>query len=141
MKFITFVWINSLAIACALLVLSLEQQELDLLCTNTDTQRTSLLDGQMITSEGGVDTFGTAIIVRGSSSLELGYPAKEPNTINIFEVLENGEGYLLSQSTSGSKLSTFKLVGEVGKWWGQLIEFDYQDTSTAEFETKIYYCS
>ena len=141
MKFVTFVWVNSIALAFAFLALGLTEQELNLVCTNTHTQRSSILDGRMITSEGSVDTFGTAITMRGTSSLELGYPAKEQSNTNIFEVLENGEGYLLSQNTSGSKLSTLKLVREVGKWWGQLIEFDYRDTSTAEFETKIYYCS
>ena len=141
MKFVTFVWVNSLAVAFALLVLSLDQQELNLLCTNTDTQRSSLLDGQMITSEGSVDTFGTAIVVSGTSSLELKYPVNEPQSLNIFEVLQDSEGYLLSQSISGSRLSTLKLAREEGNWWGQLVEFEYWDTSTSEIVTKIYYCS
>ena len=141
MKFVTFVWINSLAIACALLVLSLDQQELNLLCTNTDTQRSSLLDGQMITSKGSVDTFGTAVVVTGTSSLELKYPVNDPQSRNIFEVLQDSEGYLLSQSVSGSRLSTLKLAREEGNWWGQLVEFEYWDTSTSEIVTKIYYCS
>jgi hypothetical protein len=141
MKFVTFVWINSLAIACALLVLSLDQQELNLLCTNTDTQRSSLLDGQMITSKGSVDTFGTAIVVTGTSSLELKYPVNDPKSRNIFEVLQDSEGYLLSQSVSGSRFSTLKLAREEGNWWGQLVEFEYWDTSTSEIVTKIYYCS
>ena len=138
MKFITFVWVNSLAVAFALLVLSLDQQELNLLCTNTDTQRSSLLDGQMITSQGSVDTFGTAIVAAGTSSLELKYPVNEPESKNIFEVLQDGEGYLLSQSVSGSRLSTLKLAREEENWWGQLVEFEYSDTSTSEIITKIY---
>ena len=141
MKFITFVWVNSLAVAFALLVLSLDQQELNLLCTNTDTQRSSLLDGQMITGKGSVDTFGTAIVVTGTSSLELQYPVNDPQSRNIFEVLQDSEGYLLSQSVSGSRLSTLKLAREEGNWWGQLVEFEYWDTSTSEIVTKIYYCS
>ena len=141
MKFVTFVWVNSLAVAFALLVLSLDQQELNLLCTNTDTQRSSLLDGQMITSKGSVDTFGTAIVVTGTSSLELKYPVNDPQSRNIFEVLQDSEGYLLSQSVSGSRLSTLKLAREEGNWWGQLVEFEYWDTSTSEIVTKIYYCS
>lgn len=141
MKFATFVWVNSLAVAFALLVLSLDQQELNLLCTNTDTQRSSLLDGQMITSKGSVDTFGTAIVVTGTSSLELKYPVNDPQSRNIFEVLQDSEGYLLSQSVSGSQLSTLKLAREEGNWWGQLVEFEYWDTSTSEIVTKIYYCS
>ena len=141
MKFVTFVWVNSLAVAFALLVLSLDQQELNLLCTNTDTQRSSLLDGQMITGKGSVDTFGTAIVVTGTSSLELQYPVNDPQSRNIFEVLQDSEGYLLSQSVSGSRLSTLKLAREEGNWWGQLVEFEYWDTSTSEIVTKIYYCS
>ena len=141
MKFVTFVWVNSLAVAFALLVLSLDQQELILLCTNTDTQRSSLLDGQMITSKGSVDTFGTAIVVTGTSSLELKYPVNDPQSRNIFEVLQDSEGYLISQSVSGSRLSTLKLAREEGNWWGQLVEFEYWDTSTSEIVTKIYYCS
>ena len=141
MKFVTFVWVNSLAVTFALLVLSLDQQELNLLCTNTDTQRSSLLDGQMITSKGSVDTFGTAIVVTGTSSLELKYPVNDPQSRNIFEVLQDSEGYLLSQSISGSRLSTLKLAREEGNWWGQLVEFEYWDTSTSEIVTKIYYCS
>jgi len=141
MKFVTFVWVNSLAVAFALLVLSLDQQELILLCTNTDTQRSSLLDGQMITGKGSVDTFGTAIVVTGTSSLELKYPVNDPQSRNIFEVLQDSEGYLLSQSISGSRLSTLKLAREEGNWWGQLVEFEYWDTSTSEIVTKIYYCS
>jgi len=141
MKFVTFVWVNSLAVAFALLVLSLDQQELNLLCTNTDTQRSSLLDGQMITGKGSVDTFGTAIVVTGTSSLELKYPVNDPQSRNIFEVLQDSEGYLLSQSVSGSRLSTLKLAREEGNWWGQLVEFEYWDTSTSEIVTKIYYCS
>jgi len=141
MKFTTFVWVNSLAVAFALLVLSLDQQELNLLCTNTDTQRSSLLDGQMITSKGSVDTFGTAIVVTGTSSLELKYPVNDPQSRNIFEVLQDSEGYLISQSVSGSRLSTLKLAREEGNWWGQLVEFEYWDTSTSEIVTKIYYCS
>jgi len=141
MKFVTFVWVNSLAVAFALLVLSLDQQELILLCTNTDTQRSSLLDGQMITGKGSVDTFGTAIVVTGTSSLELKYPVNDPQSRNIFEVLQDSEGYLLSQNVSGSRLSTLKLAREEGNWWGQLVEFEYWDTSTSEIVTKIYYCS
>ena len=141
MKFVTFVWVNSLAVAFALLVLSLDQQELNLLCTNTDTQRSSLLDGQMITGKGSVDTFGTAIVVTGTSSLELKYPVNDPQSRNIFEVLQDSEGYLLSQSVSGSRLSTLKLAREEGNWWGQLVEFEYWDTSASEIVTKIYYCS
>ena len=141
MKFVTFVWVNSLAVAFALLVLSLDQQELILLCTNTDTQRSSLLDGQMITGKGSVDTFGTAIVVTGTSSLELKYPVNDPQSRNIFEVLQDSEGYLISQSVSGSRLSTLKLAREEGNWWGQLVEFEYWDTSTSEIVTKIYYCS
>jgi len=141
MKFVTFVWVNSLAVAFALLVLSLDQQELNLLCTNTDTQRSSLLDGQMITSKGSVDTFGTAIVVTGTSSLELKYPVNDPQSRNIFEVLQDSEGFLISQSVSGSRLSTLKLAREEGNWWGQLVEFEYWDTSTSEIVTKIYYCS
>ena len=141
MKFTTFVWVNSLAVAFALLVLSLDQQELNLLCTNTDTQRSSLLDGQMITSKGSVDTFGTAIVVTGTSSLELKYPVNDPQSRNIFEVLQDSEGFLISQSVSGSRLSTLKLAREEGNWWGQLVEFEYWDTSTSEIVTKIYYCS
>ena len=141
MKFVTFVWVNSLAVAFALLVLSLDQQELNLLCTNTDTQRSSLLDGQMITGKGSVDTFGTAIVVTGTSSLELKYPVNDPQSRNIFEVLQDSEGFLISQSVSGSRLSTLKLAREEGNWWGQLVEFEYWDTSTSEIVTKIYYCS
>jgi len=141
MKFVTFVWVNSLAVAFALLVLSLDQQELILLCTNTDTQRSSLLDGQMITGKGSVDTFGTAIVVTGTSSLELKYPVNDPQSRNIFEVLQDSEGFLISQSVSGSRLSTLKLAREEGNWWGQLVEFEYWDTSTSEIVTKIYYCS
>ena len=141
MKFVTFVWVNSIAVAFAFLALGLKEQELNLVCTNTDTQRSSLLDGQMITSKGSVDTFGTAIVVSGTSSLELKYPVNEPQSLNIFEVLQDSEGYLLSQSISGSRLSTLKLAREEGNWWGQLVEFEYWDTSTSEIVTKIYYCS
>ena len=141
MKFVTFVWVNSLAVACAFFVLSIEERELNLICTNTDNQRSSLLDGHMITSKGSVDTFGTAIVVTGTSSLELKYPVNDPQSRNIFEVLQDSEGYLISQSVSGSRLSTLKLAREEGNWWGQLVEFEYWDTSTSEIVTKIYYCS
>jgi hypothetical protein len=140
MKFITFVWVNSLAVAFALLVLSLDQQELILLCTNTNTQRSSLLDGQMITSQGSVDTFGTAIVVTGTSSLELKYPAVEPKNVGNFDVIASGDDFVLSQSNSGSRLSTFKLFRASGHWWGQLIENDYRVSKSAYVVTKSYYC-
>ena len=141
MKFVTFVWINSLAIACALLVLSLDQQELNLVCTNTHTQRSSILDGRMITSEGSVDTFGTAITVTGTSSLELKSPAAEPKNIITFDVLEAGEDFVLSQNNTGSRLSTLKLVRKSGQWWGHLIRNEYGEDTTPDIVTKAYYCS
>ena len=140
MKFVTFVWVNSLAVAFALLVLSLDQQELNLLCTNTDTQISSILDGRMITSEGSVDTFGTAINVAGTSAVELKYPAAEPKNVSKFEVIASGEGLVLSQSDISSKLSTLKLFSDADQWWGELIEREYGAEKATDVVMKVYYC-
>ena len=140
MKFVTFVWVNSLTIAFALLVLSLDQQELNLLCTNTDTQRSSLLDGQMITSKGSVDTFGTAVVVTGTSSLELKYRAVELKNVGKFDVIASSDNFVLSQSNSDSLLTTFKLFRASGHWWGQLIQSEYGSGETTDVVTKVYYC-
>ena len=140
MKFITFVWVNSIAVAFAFLALGLKEQELNLVCTNTHTQRSSILDGRMITSEGSVDTFGTAIKVTGTSALELKYPAVDPKGINTFEVLVAGENFIIAQTNVGSRLSTLKLVSESGQWLGQLVEMGYGVGKTTQLITKVYYC-
>ena len=140
MKFVTFVCVNSLALACTLLVQTLKEQELKLTCTNTHTQRSSILDGRMINSEGSVDTFGTAIVVAGTSSLELKYPAVEPKNVGKFDVIASGDDFVLSQSNSESRLSTFKLFRASGQWWGQLIQSEYGSGETTDVVTKIYYC-
>jgi hypothetical protein len=140
MKFVTFVWVNSIAVAFAFLALGLKEQELNLVCTNTHTQRSSILDGRMITSEGSVDTFGTAVTLTGTSSLKLKYPAVEPTNITTFDILEAVESSFLSQSNTGSRLSTLKLVSDLGQWWGQLIEIEYEVGKTNELITKVYYC-
>ena len=140
MKFTTFVWVNSLAVAFAFLALGLKEQELNLVCTNTYTQRSSILDGRMITSEGSVDTFGIVITVIGSSSLEQKYPAAGPKNIISFDILEAGEDFVLSQRNKGSRLSSLKLVKESGQWWGKLIELDYGTRKTEDVITKLYYC-
>ena len=140
MKFVTFVWVNSLALAFTLLALSLKEQELKLTCTNTHTQRSSILDGRMINSEGSVDTFGTAIVVAGTSSLELKYPAVEPTNITTFNVLEADDDFVLWQNNTGSRLSTLKLMRESGQWWGYLIEIEYGEVKTNGAVSKVYYC-
>ena len=140
MKFVTFVWVNSLAVAFAFLALGLIEQELNLVCTNTYTQRSSILDGRMSSSDGSVDTFGTAINLAGTSSLELKYPAAEPKNVSKFEVVASGEGFLLSQSDTSSKLSTLKLFSEADQWWGQLIEIEYGLGEATAVVTKVYYC-
>ena len=140
MKFVSFVWVNSIAVAFAFLALGLKEQELNLVCTNTHTQRSSILDGRMITSEGSVDTFGTAIKVNGTSSLEIKYPAAEPKNITTFDILEAGEDFVLSQYNSSSRLSTFKLFRASGQWWGQLIEIEYGLDKATDVATKVYYC-
>ena len=140
MKFVTFVWVNSIAVAFAFLALGLKEQELNLVCTNTHTERSSILDGRMITSEGSVDTFGTAINVTGTSSVELKYPAAEPENITTFDVIEADEDFVLSQNKSGSRLSTLKLFSESGQWWGQLLDIEYRVGKTAQLITKVYYC-
>lgn len=140
MKFITFVWVNSIVVAFAFLALGFQEQELNLVCTNTHTQRSSILDGRMITSEGSVDTFGTAITVTGTSSLELKYPAAEPKSITSFDLLEAGDDFVLSQNNAGSRLSTLKLFSESGQWWGQLLDTEYRVGKTTQLITKVYYC-
>jgi len=140
MKFVTFVWVNSLALAFTLLALSLKEQELKLTCTNTHTQRSSILDGRMINSEGSVDTFGTAIVVAGTSSLKLKYPAVEPTNITTFNVLEADDDFVLWQNNTGSRLSTLKLMRESGQWWGYLIEIEYGVVKTNGAVSKVYYC-
>ena len=140
MKFTTFVWVNSIAVAFAFLALGLKEQELNLVCTNTHTQRSSILDGRMIISEGSVDTFGAAIKVTGASALELKYPAVDPKGISTFEVLEAGENLVIAQTNVGSRLSTLKLVSESGQWWGQLVEMGYGVGKTTQLITKVYYC-
>ena len=141
MKFVTFVWVNSIAVAFTFLALGLKEPALNLVCTNTHTQRSSLLDGRMITSEGSVDTFGSAINVTGTSSLELKYPAAEPKNITTFDVLEAGEDFVLSQNNTGSRLSTLKLVRKSGQWWGHLIEIEYGVGKSAGVVTKVLYCA
>ena len=140
MKFVTFVWVNSIAVAFAFLALGFQEQELNLVCTNTHTQRSSIIDGRMITSEGSVDTFGTAITITGTSSLQLKYPAAEPKSIITFDILKAGEDFVLSQNNTGSRLSTLKLFSGSGQWWGQLIDYDYRLGKSADVVTKIYYC-
>jgi len=141
MKFLTFVWFNSVAVAFAFLALGLQEQELNLVCTNTHTQRSSIFDGRMITSEGSVDTFGTAITVTGSSSLQLKYPSVEPTNITTFDILKAGEDFVVSQNNSGSRLSTLKLVRKSGQWWGHLIEIEYGVGKSAGVVTKVLYCA
>lgn len=140
MKFLTFVWVNLLAIASTLLVLGLKEQELNLLCTNTNTQRSSILDGRMINIEGSVDTFGTAIVVDGTSSLEIKYSAVEQKNVGKFDVIASSDDFVLSQSNSDSRLSTFKLFRASGHWWGQLIQSEYGSGETTDVVTKVYYC-
>ena len=140
MKFLTFVWFNSVAVAFAFLALGLQEQELNLVCTNTHTQRSSIFDGRMITSEGSVDTFSNVINLAGTSSLELKYPANEPTKITTLNILEVDEDFVLSQSNKGSRLSTFKLFRASGQWWGQLIESEYGLDKATDVATKVYYC-
>ena len=140
MKFVTFVCVNSLAVVFAFLALGLKEQELNLVCTNTHTQRSSILDGRVITSEGSVDTFGTAINVNGTSSLELKYPTVEPKSITTFDILRAGEDFVLSQNNTGSRLSTLKLVRESGEWWSHLIKSEYGLGIATNVVTKVYYC-
>jgi len=140
MKFVTFVWVNSIAVAFAFLALGLKEQELNLVCTNTHTQRSSILDGRMITSEGSVDMFGTAITMRGTSSIELQYPALAPKNKITFDIRSTGEGFVLSQSHTGTALSTLKLFSMSDQWWAQLIEVENELSKTTDFVTKVYYC-
>lgn len=140
MKFVTFVWVNSVAVAFAFLALGLKEQELNLVCANTHTQRSSILDGRMIASEGSIDTFGTAITMRGTSSLELMYPVANPKNTTTFYVLKADEEFVLSQNNTGSRLSTLKLFRESGQWWAQLILSKYGLDETSDIVTKVYYC-
>lgn len=98
MKFVTFVWVNSVLLACALFALNARERELNLVCTNTDTQRSSIFDGQIISSKGSIDTFGIEINVNGTSSLILNNPYAEQHDVNTFHVLETGEDFFLAQS-------------------------------------------
>ena len=140
MKFTTFVWVNSGLLTFAFTIHSLGSQELNLVCTNTHTIRSSISDGRMITSEGSIDTFGTAITVTGTSSLDLKYPATEPKNITTFDILAASGDFVLSQSNKGSRLSTLKLVRESGQWWVHLVDNDYRLSKNTAEVTKVYYC-
>ena len=140
MKFVTFVWVNSVVITCALLALNAREQELNLVCTNTDTQRSSIFDGQIISSQGGIDTFGIEINVNGTSSLILSYPAAESHDVSTFQMLETGEDFFLAQSDLGVKLSILNLSRYADQWWAKLIESEYNSGNTFAAVIKVYYC-
>jgi len=78
--------------------------------------------------------------VAGTSSLEIKYPALEQKNVGKFDVIASGDDFVLSQSNSDTRLSTFKLFRASGHWWGQLVEMDYGVGKTTELITKIYYC-
>ena len=140
MRFVTFVWLNSFLIGCVLIFFSFNEHGLNLVCTNTDTQRSSFWDGKMMDGEGSVDTFATTINVKGTSSLELFYPSKDPKEIITFNVFDARENLLLGQGISDAKLVSLKLSRESDNWWGQLIEIQKGNVSKSDVITKVFYC-
>jgi hypothetical protein len=140
MKFSTFAWFNTLLICCVLLFGSLNRHDLNLICTNTDVERSLLLNGRLVYSDGQLDTFATAIKIVGNKSLQLSYPASQPQVSYNFEIVEFGEQFIAAQVNSKKGLLTLAIARKAGKWEGQLIELTYGDKASLSMLLKGYYC-
>ena len=140
MNFTTFLWINFVAILGTFLVLAVSKQDVNLICTNTSTQRSSITDGQILVSEGSIETFGTAMRIQKNSSLELRYPASEPHNIIVLKILETAPNTFLAQSKTDSKFITLIMKNTSQNWWGQKIEVSLDESNPHETIIKAYYC-
>ena len=140
MKFSTFALFNTLLIFCVLLFGIRNNKELHLFCANTDVIRSSLLDGQLVYSDAQRETFTTAVKLIGDKSLQLFYPAEEPQISYTFESVKVGEGFITAQRNSAQKLLMLAIEDREGIWEGQLIELTYGDKISVSMLHKVYYC-
>lgn len=99
-----------------------------------------MLNGRLVYSDGQLDTFATAIKLIGNKSLQLSYPASQPQVSYNFDTVAVDEQLIKAQRNSEQSLLTLAIERNAGTWDGQLVEFTYGDKASLTVSHKVFYC-